>query len=158
MNFAFCFDMNWWAVAGVAIASLLSTQGEPVDVYCVTASDVPEYAKARLREIANSISRRSRIEFVPATNDFAKDPTMKNITGAMYYRLLLPRLLLDLDRVFYADCDVVFASSVRPAYDVEFGSNLMAAVREPLMSELEFAESFSGLPVWGGEIAYQIRA
>src|SRR5207244_3526543 len=52
-----------------------------------------------------------------------------HLSVAAYYRLMIPELLPDMDRVLYVDSDVLFRGSVEPLQHVDLGINPVAAVR-----------------------------
>lgn len=62
------------------------------------------------------------------------DPRLAGLPGAgristvMWYRILLPELLPDVDRVLYVDCDVVATADVGPLATVDLGGAAVGAV------------------------------
>lgn len=57
----------------------------------------------------------------PVTFHFAKE---------MYYRLLLPWILSECDRILYLDSDVLVRADLTPLYQTDLKENLMAAVMD----------------------------
>lgn len=53
---------------------------------------------------------------------------MDRIPRAMWYRLFLPDLLADVDRVLYLDCDVLVMDDLDPLWATDFGDRLLACV------------------------------
>lgn len=51
----------------------------------------------------------------------------------MWYRILLPELLLDVERVLYLDVDTLVLDRLDPLWELELGSSLLAAVRNVFM-------------------------
>ena len=52
----------------------------------------------------------------------------RHITIETYFRLLLPSLIPDIDRVLYLDCDMVICRSVMPLYHESFDGQWLLAV------------------------------
>jgi lipopolysaccharide biosynthesis glycosyltransferase len=72
-------------------------------------------------------------------SDLESLPTA-HLSVAAYYRLLIPDLLPDADRVLYVDSDVLFRGSVASLRFVDLGTNLAAAVR---------SVNFPSICTWG---------
>jgi lipopolysaccharide biosynthesis glycosyltransferase len=49
-------------------------------------------------------------------------------TSAMWYRILLPELLVDVERVLYLDADTLALDAIGPLWDVDLDGALVAAV------------------------------
>jgi lipopolysaccharide biosynthesis glycosyltransferase len=52
------------------------------------------------------------------------------LTNASLFRILLPRILPEHDRVIYLDSDTIFARSLRPLWETDLEGNLLGAVRD----------------------------
>ncbi len=59
-------------------------------------------------------------------------PTEGFTRTATWYRLFLPELLPDVERVLYLDADLIVLEPVAPLWDIDFGDNLLAAVSNVL--------------------------
>ncbi len=55
-------------------------------------------------------------------------PTVAGITAAMWYRVHLPRLLGDVERVLYLDGDVLATDDLRPLWETPLEGNWVGAV------------------------------
>lgn len=55
-------------------------------------------------------------------------PARDYFTPAMWYRILLPELLPDLDRVIYLDVDIIVLDSLDPLWEQDLGDHLLGAV------------------------------
>ena len=64
---------------------------------------------------------------------------------ATWYRIFLPRLLGDLDRVLFLDCDLVVADSISELWEAELGDDYVAAVTNVFMVEHLFRVDELGL-------------
>lgn len=52
----------------------------------------------------------------------------------MYYRLLIPEILLQYDKVLYLDCDIVINKSVSDLYNIDLRENILAVVNDEVVS------------------------
>ena len=55
-------------------------------------------------------------------------PRIPSIPQIMWYRVLLPRLLPELDRILYMDADIIAMSSLRPLWETSLEGQWLAAV------------------------------
>ncbi|MCQ2598780.1 MAG: glycosyltransferase family 8 protein [Alphaproteobacteria bacterium] len=124
---AFCFDARAVKMTAVTIKSLLdSSQNRcDYDIYCVIGQDVDETQCEVIRKIVNESS--SMVHFVYGNNDFDKS-NRRGWPVAMWYRLMLPKLLPDVKRIIYADMDVIFFRDLIDIYEYDLGDNVIAAV------------------------------
>ncbi len=59
---------------------------------------------------------------------FANLPTLDYISASTWYRIYLPELLSDLDRVLYLDVDTVVLDSLDALWETDLGEHYLAAV------------------------------
>ena len=50
----------------------------------------------------------------------------------MYYRILIPELLWQYNKVIYLDCDLIAKTDLSRMYEISLDGNILAAVRNPL--------------------------
>ena len=129
INIAFCFNKNLIKQAVVAITSLLIESKDRCnyDIYCVIDNSVSEKDKSLLENIVRTTG--SSLTFLYANNDFNKSWT-GHYTVAIYYRMMLPKLLPALDYIIYTDVDTVFCSDLVEASMIDLKNNLVAGVRD----------------------------
>lgn len=53
-----------------------------------------------------------------------------------WYRILLPNLLKDIDRVLYLDSDLLILDNLEPLFATDLGDALLAAVTQPTLPEV----------------------
>lgn len=53
-----------------------------------------------------------------------------------WYRILLPKLLPDLERVLYLDSDLLILGDLRTLYETDLGDGYLAAVTQPTLPEM----------------------
>jgi lipopolysaccharide biosynthesis glycosyltransferase len=119
--------------AGVAIASLLSNSGGKCsyDIYCVLSKYVTFQEREELKFIVEKFDPASTIAFLNAGDDISGANT-KGAPIGTYYRLLLPTLLPDLDKIIYLDVDIVVCTDLIELNGIDMGGNLLAGVKDIL--------------------------
>ena len=124
---AFCFDARGTKMAAVTIKSLLiASAGRcDYDIYCVVNADVTEELRDIVRGIVDGSG--STVNFVVGNNDFDESSRGK-WPVAMWYRLMLPKLVPNVDRIIYADLDILFFNDLIDIYEYDLGDNIIAAV------------------------------
>ena len=134
INVSFCFDSNLVNQAAVTITSLLAASKNKCDynIYCVISDDVKKKHKDLLNKVIKNTG--SILKFVKANNDFDASKRGK-WPVAIFYRLMLPKLLPDIDQIIYADCDVVFCNDLIEADRIDMGKNLLAAVIDKVKNQ-----------------------
>jgi FkbM family methyltransferase len=61
-------------------------------------------------------------------------PAMERYGGfAVWFRLLLPRLLGDVERVLYLDADLLILERIRALWEIDLGERCLAAATQPLL-------------------------
>lgn len=130
IHIAFCFDENMADAAGVAIASLLDNKkkDEHYVIHCICTPGAM-YKKNLLSDIAMIRDEKSRLMFYPAPENYDNSYEVRGISRSTYLRLSLHRILGELDRVIYADVDVLFCSSLREIWDILLEDHLLAGVK-----------------------------
>lgn len=125
---AFCFDGRGCKMAAVTIKSLLiaSVNRCDYDIYCVIGEDVDESLQKIVADIVKNTG--STIHFVCGNHDFDKS-NRRGWPVAMWYRLMLPKLLPDVSRIIYADLDIIFCHDLIDVYEIDLGDNVIAAVK-----------------------------
>lgn len=114
-----CFDHNYVLPAGVAFQSLLEKAKTPDVIYAlhVIGSDISEEDKCLLNGIVARFANATIDYCVPPELELPEYRARGNFTKDMFYKLLIPDLFPQYDRVLVSDVDVVYAGDVAPLYD-----------------------------------------
>lgn len=80
--------------------------------------------------LSNWISAQgAKANFIAIPDDAVSDlPRIPSIPQIMWYRVLLPQLLPQLDRILYLDSDIIAMSSLRPLWETSLEGQWLAAV------------------------------
>ena len=124
---AFCFDTRGAKMAAVTMKSLLmASDGRcDYDIYCVIGEDVDKSVCDMVRSVAKPY--KSSVHFVHGNHDF-DESKRRSWPIAMWYRLMLPKLLPNVSRIIYADMDMIFFNDLIDIYEYDLGKNVIAAV------------------------------
>ena len=125
---AFCFNGRGCKMAAVTIKSLLLASQNRCDyeIYCIIDTDVDKSLCDIIRGLIKGSG--STVKFVKANHDFDKS-LRRNWPIAMWYRLMLPKLLPNVKRIIYADMDIIFFNDLIDVYELDLGDNVIAAVK-----------------------------
>ncbi len=124
----FSTDHNYVMQTGVCILSLLESAQEALyDIYVIISRNVTDEDKLLLQSQVAKINGH-KISFIPAPTDFDSALEIRGISTAAYYRLLIPWLLEDFDKVIYSDVDVIFKTSLQEVFATDLGDNYFGAV------------------------------
>lgn len=128
LHLACSSDRRYVAHSAAMIHSVLAQRGQlELEVHYLHGPDLPGDALAAL---AGMVSRLGG-SFKPieiADERVAALPTMAEISSAMWYRIFLPELLPEFDKVLYLDADTIAVDSLAPLWDVDLGDALVGAV------------------------------
>ena len=125
----FCFDENLLVPAGVCITSLLENAKETTfyDIF-ILHSDTCNLAESPIHKLSQ-IYTNCRITCRTVGNVFKGAYEIRSITEAAYYRLLIPTLIPEYDKIIYADVDIIFRDDLWECYDkVDLTDSYLAAV------------------------------
>lgn len=77
-------------------------------------------------------------------------PRLRNIPPLMWYRVYLPELLPDIDRVLYVDADTLIMSNLSELQNIDMTDCYVAAVENVFERALEAWPAQLGLPIEAG--------
>ena len=126
-------DDNYSKYAGVVIASVLknSENDDELDFYILDGG-ISEEHKSQINELKSI--KQCNISFVQIDSsmfeDFTKIKTHSYISIATYYRLKLPSLLPNIDKIIYFDCDMVVNHSLKELFNTDISDYYMAGVHD----------------------------
>ena len=124
----FAFDNNLVMPACVCITSLLlnSKQDTFYDIF-ILHSEREELDKSNLDRLAR-LYDNCRIQYRTVDGIFDDAFEIRGITTPAYYRLLIPELIPEYEKVVYSDVDVIFREDLQEVYDTDLGDNYLGAV------------------------------
>lgn len=144
----FAFDNNIIMPACVCISSLMMNAKDDTfyDIYILHSKDV-DLNKDDLNKIPRYY-KNCKIKYLQVGNDFDDAFEIRHVTKATYYRLLIPELLPEYDKVIYADVDIIFRLDLSEVYSQDIREYYVAATLDlGLNNESKYIESIDGLEV-----------
>lgn len=124
----FSTDHNFVMQTGVCILSLLmNAVDEYYDIHILVAKDVTDGDKQKLMQTVEPYP--TKLNFVCMDDTFANAYEIRKISTAAYYRLLIPWLLPQYDKVIYADVDMIFQIGLKEVYEIDLRENYVAGVK-----------------------------
>ena len=120
---AFAFDEDFLLPASVAIKSLIDSKNSDTEYKVFILHDgISEDDKKRFETI-------TKIEWIRVPDEaFAGCPTSGTWNKIVYYRLLIPDLIKEYDKIIYSDIDVLFKQDLSEIYDRDIEDNYWAGV------------------------------
>ena len=131
---AFSFDDNFALPAWVAVKSLIDHAGENTfyDIFII-CSRLNKQNRGYFKAMENG---HARVNFVDIDNArFKNAPQSKAWPFEVYYRLIVPELIPQYDKVIYSDVDVMFKGDLSRLYNENLDGFQIAAVPAETMDE-----------------------
>ena len=127
---AFSFDNNLVLPACVTITSLLKSANEDTfyDIFILHSSKC-KLDKQELDKLPNYFSN-CRIQYRVVGDIFDDAFEIRGVTTPTYYRLLIPELISEYDKVIYADVDIVFRMDLQELYQMNLDDYYVAATHD----------------------------
>ena len=113
---AFAFDNNLTKPACICLASLLQNANSETfyDIF-ILHSEHDDLDKIEIDRIP-ILFKNCRITYRIIGDLFDKAFEIRGITTAAYYRLLIPEIIPEYDKILYSDVDVIFRSDLSDLY------------------------------------------
>lgn len=127
---AFAFDNNLVFPACICISSLMMNAKEDTfyDIFILNSAkdniDRKELDKIPL------YYKNCRIQYRYVDDTFDSSFEIRGITTPAYYRLLIPELIPEYDKVIYSDVDILFRMDLAELYSLNIKSYYLAATRD----------------------------
>ena len=132
------FTPNYFIPAATCLYSIFEHLDveDHLSVICLLSEELPERLKQKIQIIGGGRAQYSFVNLKGRLKDIYVD---EKYTEAASYRLLLPDLLPEYDKVIYIDCDVIVRNDLAKLYhNTDLGDNYLAAVFEaPLDFQVE---------------------
>lgn len=139
---AFAFDNNLILPACVCISSLMMNAKEDTfyDIFILHSPHVA--LKKEALDKLPQYYKNCRIQYRQVDETFDSAFEIRGITAATYYRLLIPELIPEYDKIIYADVDIIFRMDLSSVYHLDLSNNYIAATRELGMNFTEGGEKY----------------
>ena len=113
---AFCFDNNLVYPASVCLSTLLMNANSDTfyDIF-ILHSEKENIDKTDLNKVTHFF-QNCRIQYRTVGSTFDDAYEIRGITTPAYYRLLIPELIPEYDKILYSDVDVTFRCDLSDVY------------------------------------------
>lgn len=124
----FAFDNNLITPAIVCLTSLLenSSASTYYDIFIIHSSKAALNRSPFTRLL--KIYHNCNITFREVSSQFDSSYEVRGITASTYYRLLIPELIPEYDKVLYSDVDVIFRDDLAEFYNQNIDDYYLGAV------------------------------
>ena len=124
----FTFDANLIHPASVCISSLLSSANKDTFYEIIILHpETCDFTRSTLVKYPD-IYKNCSIIFRAESNEFVTAYEIRGITTTAYYRLLIPELVPEYEKVLYSDVDVIFREDLSKYYLENIEGYYMAGV------------------------------
>lgn len=132
LNICFSFDANYFNQALVAISSLIDKSSCKVgyNFYLIVKQDVDIHMKNEMRSFIQKMSPLSHVAYIKQDNIFENGYETRGVSNSTYYRLMLHRILPDVDYIIYSDVDVLFNTDLTELKSINLSDYAVAAVKD----------------------------
>ena len=103
--------------------------------FYVLYTELPSTTILRLEDISGENYKTECVN----VQEFCKDGMYSSayFSIEMYYRIMIPEIFKQYDKVLYLDCDIVAVHDIAELYDVDLGDNLIGAVRNLMHDKMK---------------------
>ena len=129
-------DNNYAQHMAVTIASLLyNLSGQCSVHFYILDGGLSEGNKQKIENL--KVIKHFTIEYIKINIDElgVYECNLPHLSVASYFRLKLPSILPNLDKVLYLDSDIVVNGDISPIFSINLNGFLLAAVQDPYTSE-----------------------
>lgn len=141
MNIALSTDDNYVMPCGVLLCSICeNNRDERINFYILIQSLMVDNIKV-LRQIVEQYNQKIIFHVVDKSLFNFCPVGMKNqakyITLPTYYRIILPDLLLEVDKILYLDCDIIVRKSLQELWSIDLNGYAVGVVMEGAAADKE---------------------
>ena len=133
MDICLCSDNNYAKYMGTTIASILSNSKEDEEIYfhLIVDDDVTDDSKNKLLSL-KKIKNCEMKFYTPDVEKYKKwyeIGAVKHLSAATFYRLDIHRLIPDVDKILYLDCDIIVRNSFKELFEIDISSYYALVVK-----------------------------
>ncbi len=141
----FAVDDNYIPYLCIALRSLIDNSSKKHDYRIhILIDSLKDENKQLLRSMQ---TENITLEFVSVSGKLreicARLHMRDYYTKATYYRFFVPELFAQYDKGIYLDCDIVITSDIAELYHCRMGHNLVAAVTDEIITDIDIFARYS---------------
>lgn len=130
MHIAFCCDSGYLPHCATVIASIIDNNiGQDLNFHIV-GTDLSKRDTEKIKKWGIGYGEHITINIHIIDEDLFRDFPVGEayVNISTYFRLYLPDLLVELDKVLYLDCDIIVNGSLQDLWNTELGDKTIAGV------------------------------
>lgn len=136
MNIACCIDNNYVIQCGVLITSIIeNNKNEYINFHIITAG-----FSVQNEELLNQMGNSSiSITIHTIDSSILKSCPIREadyVSLSTYFRILIPKILPNLDKIIYLDCDIIVTGSLKELWDIDISEYAVGAVLDMLTEDI----------------------
>lgn len=137
MNILYATDRNYIHVCATSIVSLLENNQEADKIHIYILSDDLGEQEEKLYQLVKKYNRQVTILSTGKLAKWFEKQGVEKFNGGYttYFRLAAAKLLPELDKILYIDCDTLIEGELKEFYDTDIDGKPGAAVRDALLAE-----------------------
>ncbi len=148
----FAVDDNYAPFLAVTVKSILNTsKSDSYFKFYVLNTGI---SKPYIDKLSEFNTEKSDIEFIDVAKRMHELGAAIHLrdyyTQAIYYRIFIPELFPQYDKILYLDSDIVLIDDVANLYNIDLGDNIIGAIPEEVMTAVEvfgeYSEKVIGVP------------
>ncbi len=148
----FAVDDNYAPFLAVTLTSILEKCNKNnFYKFFVLNTGLSEKHINNLSAFNTNISSIEFIDVVSRLNNIGYKLHLRDYyTQTIYYRFFIPALFPEYEKILYLDCDIALLEDVSKLYNTELGDNVIGAIHEETMSNVQvfgdYSEEFLDVP------------
>ena len=126
IHIAISVDNNYIYPCIVYLTSLLNNRGKSTfyNIHILTNNNITKESMNKMNKIIDQFGKNSAVlEYYNLEGDF-KGATTKNFPLINYYRISLPSILPNVDKIIYSDLDTINLEDLTEMYNIELKDNI----------------------------------
>ena len=129
---AMATDKNYVLPTVVTMTSMLENAHPSTryEFYILLSGDLEEKSRQRLLSVSENYNNCS-VSLIDMKDRFSHVYTSRHITEATYYRLVLPSLLPNINKIIYLDVDMIIRRDLSNLFSTDIGGCYIAGVKNP---------------------------
>ncbi len=121
---------------GVVLKTIIENTTAKVCFHIFIDDTVSFQNRMRLRKISNDGGHVLMFHLIDVERVTVDNENLKAFTIGTMFRLLIPEVLADLNKVIYLDADLVFLKDIKELWDIDISEYSLGAVRDVGVNEL----------------------
>lgn len=138
IKICYASDQNYAKYLALSMATVLMSKATDDNIkFYILDGGLTEKDRANILYLKKTAV--CEINFITVSQETFRNCTLgeaKHISTAAYYRLLLPDILPDINKIIYLDCDVRVKGSLKELFNTNLEENYVGAVQDSVVPQM----------------------